>query len=290
MQALTLPTFLQDLSQHSLIFFIVTVLGYFAAAGSLYWFLFVRAGSRFATHQKNRPQTLAEIWTSIRSDVLLSVLSSGIFAICAAVMVAAYQAGYTRIYMQPERYGYVYLGFSLVLLVVLQDAYFYFTHRLSHHPKCYRWLHSGHHHSKNPTPWTAFAFDPAEAMIQAIYLIGVTLLIPMHLSVLVALVMVMTMGALIHHFGVRLFEDTAFGRWLGGWMVGCTHHWLHHRKYTVHYSLYFTFWDRVLGTQCEGYETVLIPSTKLSVVEGNAERRKAEGRTILFPVPLDKAS
>ena len=285
-----LPTFLPELCQYSTIFFIVTVLGYFAAAGSLYWALFFRPNSRFASHQKNRPQTLRAVWASIRSDVLLSVLSSGIFAVCAAVMTVMYQAGYTRIYLQPEQHGYIYLAFSLVLLVVLQDAYFYFTHRLSHHPKCYRWLHSGHHHSKNPTPWTAFAFDPAEAMIQAIYLIVATLLIPMHLSVLVALVMVMTLGALIHHFGVRLFEDTAFGRWLGSWMVGCTHHWLHHRKYTVHYSLYFTFWDRVLGTQHEGYETVLIPSVGLSVIEGSADRKKAEGKMISFQVPLDKAS
>jgi len=308
---LTLPNFLPELCQYSLMFFLITVLGYFAAAGSLYWALFLRSDSRFASHQKQRPQTLRDIWLSIRSDVSLSVLSSGIFAVCAALMTVAYQAGLTRIYMQPQQYGYGYLAFSLVLLVVLQDAYFYLTHRLSHHPKCYRWLHRGHHHSKNPTPWTAFAFDPAEAMIQAIYLIGAALLVPMHISVLSALIMVMTMGALIHHFGVRLFEETVFGKWLGSWMVGCTHHWLHHRKYKVHYGLYFTFWDRVLGTQYEGYEAVLTPAARLSVVDGSlAEERLAgerlaeerltaeilvaetlaERKTVPFPIPLDKAS
>jgi Delta7-sterol 5-desaturase len=263
---------LRDLCWHSLIFFAVTVLGYFAAAGSLYWLLYLRRSSPFAlafiasADAASRPliSNIASIWASIRSDVTLSVLSSGIFALCAAIMTMAYRLGSTRLYLQPEQYGLGYLGFSLVLVLVLQDAYFYFTHRLSHHPKCYKWLHQGHHHSKNPTPWTAFAFDPAEAMIQSIYLMGVTLLIPMHLSVLVAVVMVMTMGALIHHFGVRLFPDSALGKWLGSWMIGCTHHWLHHRKYTVHYSLYFTFWDRLLGTQYEGYENVLSPSRELT--------------------------
>ncbi len=200
-------------------------------------------------------------------------------------MTAAYKIGYTRIYLQPQQHSLWYLGFSLVFVIALQDTYFYFTHRLSHHPKCYKWLHSGHHHSKDPTPWTAFAFDPAEAMIQSIYLIGITLWLPLHLSVLVALIMVMTMGALIHHFGVRLFESSAFGEWLGSWMVGCTHHWLHHRKYTVHYSLYFTFWDKVLGTQYEGYENILSPKaepTKLEAV--------LPGKTIPFPVPFKKAS
>ncbi len=246
---------LQDLCWRSLIFFAVTLLGYFAAAGSLYWVLYLRRSSRFA---------LTTIWASIRSDVTLSVLSSGIFAVCAAIMTTVYELGGTRLYLQPEQYGLGYLGFSLVLVLVLQDAYFYFTHRLSHHPKCYKWLHQGHHHSKNPTPWTAFAFDPAEAMIQSVYLMGVVTFIPIHLSVLVAVVMVMTLGALLHHFGVRLFPDSAMGKWLGSWMVGCTHHWLHHRKYTVHYSLYFTFWDRVMGTQYEGYENVLSPSPDLT--------------------------
>lgn len=269
----------------------MTVLGYFAAAGSLYWALYVRESSKFAHSRaaQSKPvrskAALADIWTAIRSDVILSVLSSAIFSVCAAIMTAAYTLGYTRIYLQPEQYGLWYVAFSLVLAIVLQDAYFYFTHRASHHPKCYKWLHSGHHHSKNPTPWTAFAFDPAEAMIQAIYLIGITMLIPMHLSVLVALVMVMTMGALIHHFGVRLFADSALGRWLGSWMVGCTHHWLHHRKYTVHYSLYFTFWDRVLGTQYEGYEDVLSPKADVVKLKTVSTRK-----TIPFPAPFKKAS
>lgn len=210
-------------------------------------------------------------------------------------MTAAYQLGYTRLYLQPEQYGLGYLGLSLVLVLILQDTYFYFTHRLSHHPRCYRWLHQGHHHSKNPTPWTAFAFDPAEAMVQAIYLIGVTVVIPMHLSVLIAVVLVMTLGALIHHFGLRLFKASPVGDWLGSWLVGPTHHWLHHRKYTVHYGLYFTFWDRVLGTQHLGYEDVLSPpaaekasSTKIARLETTPAALSSN--TVPFPAPFKKAS
>jgi Delta7-sterol 5-desaturase len=277
-------------------------LGYFAAAGSLYWFLYLRRSSRFALALVTNADSTAKplfanitsIWASVRSDVTLSVWSSGIFAICAAIMTSAYKMGYTRLYLSPQQYGLAYLGFSLVLVLVLQDAYFYFTHRLSHHPKCYKWLHQGHHHSKNPTPWTAFAFDPAEAMIQSIYLMGVTVFIPLHLSVLIAVVMIMTMGALVHHFGVRLFPDSAIGKWLGSWMIGCTHHWLHHRKYTVHYSLYFTFWDRLLGTQYEGYESVLSPSHEL-ISSGTQVAKETvliskKDKTVSLPVPFDKAS
>jgi Delta7-sterol 5-desaturase len=277
-------------------------LGYFAAASSLYWVLYLRRSSRFAlalvtnADSTTKPffTNLPSIWASIRSDVTLSVWSSGIFAICAAIMTSAYKMGYTRLYLSPQQYGLAYIGFSLVLVLLLQDTYFYFTHRLSHHPKCYQWLHQGHHHSKNPTPWTAFAFDPAEAMIQSIYLMGVTVFMPLHLSVLIAVVMIMTMGALLHHFGVRLFPDSAIGKWLGSWMIGPTHHWLHHRKYTVHYSLYFTFWDRLLGTQYEGYETVLSsPREQISLSTQVAKETvltNKKDKTVSLPAPFKKAS
>jgi sterol desaturase/sphingolipid hydroxylase (fatty acid hydroxylase superfamily) len=41
---------------------------------------------------------------------------------------------------------------------------------------------------------------------------------------------------------------------LGRWFIGPAHHSIHHRKYTVHYGLYFTFWDKLLGTQDPDYE------------------------------------
>ena len=283
----------KTISWHSLVFFIFTVIGYFAAAGGLYAFYRLRPSSRFALSTANK--TPAKIWNSIRNDVILSVLSSSIFALCAALMMSAFEQGYTRLYSQSDRYGLWYLGVSLVLVILLQDAYFYFTHRLAHHPKCYKWLHQGHHHFKNPTPWTAFSFDPAEALIQAIYLMGVVFVIPMHVSVLCAVVLVMTLGALIHHVGFRLFEASAFGKWLGSWMVGPLHHWMHHRKYTAHYSLYFTFWDKVMGTQQDGYEEIL---DRLSVREVVAiaattpkEMEKSSSATVVpLPMPMKKAS
>jgi sterol desaturase/sphingolipid hydroxylase (fatty acid hydroxylase superfamily) len=44
---------------------------------------------------------------------------------------------------------------------------------------------------------------------------------------------------------------------LGRWFIGPAHHSVHHRKYTVHYGLYFTFWDKLLGTQDPDYEKAL---------------------------------
>ncbi|MEL6552346.1 MAG: sterol desaturase family protein [Cyanobacteria bacterium J06621_11] len=274
-------------------------MGYLIVSGSLYGFFFLRRTSSFepiATKHLKEDRSIRKVWTAIRHDVVLSLWSSAIFAICAAIMTSVYELGYTRLYLESDRYSGWYIAFSLGLVIFLQDTYFYFTHRLAHHPKCYRWLHKGHHHSNNPTPLTAFSFDPGEALLQAIYLMAAVCLIPMHITVLCAVVLVMTLGALIHHFSLRMFQPSALGSWLGSWMVGPMHHWFHHRKYNVHYGLYFTFWDKLLGTHHHGYEDILQPQqitleTKPALtIEQSVEPSKRQNKTIPFPIPLKKAS
>ncbi|MEO0769217.1 MAG: sterol desaturase family protein [Cyanobacteria bacterium J06649_4] len=278
-------------------FFIVTALGYVLISGSLYGLFFLnRIKPVEAIAQEPKAfGFLRNLWKSIRHDVVLSLWSSAIFAICASIMTTVYALGYTRLYFDPAKYGFWYIAASLCLIVFLQDTYFYFTHRLAHHPKCYRWLHKGHHHSNNPTPFTAFSFDPGEALLQAIYLMAVVSFIPLHFSVLCAVVLIMSLGALIHHFSLRMFADSTFGRWLGSWMVGPMHHWYHHRKYTVHYGLYFTFWDKLLGTHQDGYEAVLEASSQAEkkptlIATPLSAAQPSNRKTVPFPIPFKKAS
>ena len=280
----------------------MTALGYLFVAGSLYSLFFLRSSSKhlpIVTRKLREDLSVLNIWRAIRHDVVLSLWSSVIFAVCASIMTTAYALGYTRIYLEPARYGGqyggLYIAFSLCLVIFLQDTYFYFTHRLAHHPKCYRWMHQGHHRSNNPTPLTAFSFDPAEALVQALYLMWAVCFIPMHLYVLCAVVLVMTLGALIHHFSLRMFQNSAFGKWLGSWMIGPMHHWFHHRRYNSHYGLYFTFWDKVLGTHCDNYEEGLIPQIVKPVAQ-NAERsslsmaQTPQRKPLPSLVPFRKAS
>lgn len=245
-QILSFSLLVKDLCRHSLFFSLFTLLGYLVIAGGLYAAFF-------------RDRTTRAALRATHNDIILSIWSSIIFGICAAITTSAYNLGLTRLYLDPYQHSLGYIAFSLALVIFLQDTYFYFTHRLAHHPKLYKWLHQGHHHSKNPTPLTGFAFDPAEALIQSIYLMAVVCIIPMHISVLCAVMLVMSLGATVHHCSLRMFSSSPFGRWLGSWMVGPMHHWYHHRRFTQHYALYFTFWDRLLGTQNDSYENELSP-------------------------------
>lgn len=220
-------------------------------AGGTYLIFYSDLGKRFPKRGLRRSPPL---WRSIQKDLELSVLSAVVFALCAAMMMSEYGLGVTRLYTDPRQYGLWYLGASFVGVLILQDTYFYFMHRMFHHPLLLKWLHQGHHRSGDPTPWTSFAFDLPEALIQAIFFVSVIFVVPIHFITLIAVLLTMTVWSVLNHLGFELFPSSFPRHWLGQWFIGSTHHSIHHRKYTVHYGLYFTFWDKMLGTDDPNYE------------------------------------
>ena len=204
-------------------------------------------------------------WKAIKKDMELSVLCAIIFAFCAALIVTGYDLGFTRLYTSIDKYGLWYLGFSLFTLLIFQDAYFYFMHRLFHHPLLFKKLHYGHHRSGEPTPWTSFAFDPGEAIIQAIFFVCIVFVLPIHYIPLFAALIVMTLWAVFNHIGFELFPPSFYSNWLGKWFIGSKHHLIHHRKYRLHYGLYFTFWDKFLGTQDANYDDEKLVAIKKQI-------------------------
>lgn len=244
---------------HSFEFYCIAFLGiilfrYFLVAGSTYWFFYSPFSEFFINHNVLRQNPS---WRAIRHDIKLSVISAAIFALASALIFSGYSAGLTRLYNESQHYNLWYLGLSYVGVLMLQDTYFYFTHRLFHHPKLFSWFHRGHHRSRYTTPWTSFAFDPLEAIVQSLFLIGIVFIIPLHVVTLLAILITMTVWAVLTHLGLDRLPTIFPHHWLGRWMIGPAHHSVHHFKYAVHYGLYFTFWDTLLGTQDSSYEQML---------------------------------
>ena len=234
---------------------------YFLVAGGVYGFFYSPFSQAFRNH--DTPPRSPD-WGAILHDIKLSLISAGVFALVASAILSSYDAGLTRLYSDPRQYGLWYLGISYGGVLMLQDTYFYFTHRLFHHPKLFRWFHQGHHRSRYPTPWTSFAFDPLEAIGQSLFLVGVVWLIPLHFITVIALLTTMTIWAVVNHLGLDRLPAVFPHYLLGNWVIGPAHHSIHHLKYTVHYGLYFTFWDRLLGTQDPEYKKQMDDKLPLS--------------------------
>jgi Delta7-sterol 5-desaturase len=244
---------------YGLAFFGIILARYLILAGATHWFLYGTIGLSTASNHpnsetsKDSPEKLP-LWSSIQRDIQLSVISSAIFALSAATVLTAYQSGATRLYSDINQYPLWYLGASYVAMIILQDTYFYFLHRLFHHPQLFRWWHQGHHKSPQPTPWTSFAFDPPEAIAQALFLVGLIFLMPLHFITVIAVLSTMTVWAIVNHLGLDRLPLNFPHHWCGRWFTGPAHHAIHHHQYALHYGLYFTFWDRLLGTQSPSYD------------------------------------
>jgi Delta7-sterol 5-desaturase len=236
---------------YSIAFFGIILARYFLVAGGTYLFFYFLLNHSFIN--RNLKQRTPS-WQSIQSDIQLSIFSAGVFALAAAFMMTGYSWGITHLYSHYQQYGIWYLGISYGVVLILQDTYFYFTHRLFHHPLLFPWLHRGHHRSRHPTPWTSFAFDPLEAIVQSLFLIGIVCIIPLHFITLIAVLTTMTVWAVLNHLGIDRLPQWFPHHWFGKWFIGPAHHSIHHLRYTVHYGLYFTFWDKLLGTQDAHYE------------------------------------
>src|SRR5262249_7546610 len=64
------------------------------------------------------------------------------------------------------------------------------------------------------------------------------------------------------HSGYELFPSRADGRPLLDFMTTTTHHDLHHAQAGWNYGLYFTWWDRMMGTEHPDYYARFAAATR----------------------------
>ena len=191
----------------------------------------------------------------IRREILASLRTVLIFAAAGTTIALGARAGAMTIYRDVAAFGWLYFTFSVAALIVLHDAWFYWTHRALHYPPLFRRFHRLHHRSHNPTAFTSYSFDVGEAVVNAIYLPLVLLVLPAHPAALFLFVTHMMLRNAVGHCGVELFPANAKGRPLFGWLTSVTHHDLHHAHAGYNMGLYFSWWDRLMGTEHPQYLT-----------------------------------
>lgn len=192
-------------------------------------------------------------WRQMRREIAVSLRTVAIFTGFGTLIVLGAQAGIVPVYTDIGRFGWPWVAVSTLILIVGHDAWFYWAHRLMHYPPLFRRFHRTHHLSHNPTPFTAYAFDIGEAAIQAAYLPLVLWLVPSHIIAILVFTTHMMLRNAIGHCGFEVFPARADGRPVFDWMTTVTHHDLHHAHAGRNLGLYFTWWDRWMGTEHPEY-------------------------------------
>ena len=196
-----------------------------------------------------RPGLYGGLRPQIRREIGWSLASAAIYGIPAGVVAWGWaERGWTRIYSDIGDYPLWYLPLSLFLYLAAHDTWFYWTHRLLHRPRWFRAAHAVHHASRPPTAWAAMSFHPFEAVSGAVVIPALVFVVPIHVGMLLAVLLIMTVMGVTNHMGWEMFPRALVHSKAGSWLITASHHQRHHDEYQCNYGLYFRFWDRVCGT------------------------------------------
>jgi Delta7-sterol 5-desaturase len=192
--------------------------------------------------------------SEFRREILYSILTFCIFAGMVALIRFTPLYEHSKLYFDIAERGWGYFVVCVIGMIFLHDTYFYWTHRAMHHPKIYPLFHKVHHLSVNPSPWASFAFHPLEAVVEFGIVFFFFFLFPVHPAALLIFSTFMMLENTMGHLGYEFFPKSWNKTWLTKWINTSTNHNMHHQYFKGNYGLYFTIWDRLMGTLHPKYE------------------------------------
>ena len=218
---------------------------YFFVAGGAY-FIFYKKGLHYFRKfkiQYRLPQT-----KQVKYELLLSVSTLIIFSAVGTTAYFLFRSGHTKIYLDVTEHGWLYFICSILAMIMAQDIYFYFTHRLLHTRWMLRNFHYVHHKSTNPTPLAAYCFHPVEAIVESLVVFPFIMIMPVHYAAVLIFTFFVLFLNVFGHLGFEFiplrFRYTALGKLF----TSPTHHNLHHQNANKNFGYTFTFLDNVLKT------------------------------------------
>jgi Delta7-sterol 5-desaturase len=234
--------------------FLAQAVSYFAIVGLFFWVVWTWGEQRFrgARIQAKRRVDRKQILFEVKNTLIVLLASSPVSLLIAWL----YASGATQLTLDAASIGWPMIVITFFGLLVFNDAWFYFWHRLLHHPKLFRHVHSVHHKSVDVNPFSSYSFHWFEAFILGAWVLPMVLLVPIYLPMIGVLHGVGLANNVMAHLGYEFLP-----RWLLRvpvlrWINTSTFHNMHHTSSRGNYALMFRFWDRLLGTELPDYERV----------------------------------
>lgn len=256
-----------------IIMFIVIIGRYFLIAGLFHIWFYAWKKDKWSNRSLSKKSIDKKQYLA---EVSWSALTSFIFAVAGAFTAVLWQKGYTRLNTNPREYALWYLPVSLLISMLIHETYYYWLHRWMHVPKVFRLLHKVHHDSSTTSAWTAFSFHPLEGLLQAIVLPITILLLPINVYVLLLQLTIMTFSSVINHLEIEIYPANFYRHFIGKWVIGATHHSLHHKQFKYNFGLYFTFWDKWKQTESPKFISLFEEKTGKASIESVTNKEKQE--------------
>lgn len=187
-----------------------------------------------------------------RREVAQSVQTVGVYTFVSAFIIWGVDAGVLHRF--EGSYGWAGDLALLAAIVVAHDAYFYWVHRAMHHPALFKTFHRAHHRSITPTPWAAYSFAIPEAFVMIAFVPIWLFFVATPGWVMLTWILFQILRNAMGHAGFELHPRWWLSSPLTRWINTTTHHDLHHSGgFNRNYGLYFTWWDKMMGTEHPQY-------------------------------------
>lgn len=234
-----------------LVLYSIITARYFTVSGTFYLIFYKWLKVKWSTKKiGNKAYTSKQF----KREIKWSVISAICFSFTGTMLLLLWQLGYTRVYTDISEYPLWWLPVSLFISLMIDETYYYWVHRWMHKPAVFKRLHKIHHQSTISSPWTAFAFHPVEGMLLSLPLLFTLLVIPMHVSMILVQLVIMSVTSVINHLDIEVYPDSFRKNVFGRWLIGASHHALHHKQFKYNFGLYFTFWDKWKKTESPSYK------------------------------------
>jgi len=193
--------------------------------------------------------------TQIKAELKNGVLALAVGALFSSLVIYLSTQGYTKIYTDFSQHSpFVAVG-GFFLIWFIDDAWFYWCHRLMHHPSVYQYVHAVHHRSVDVTPYSSMSFHVLEAAILTFWILLISFVLPVYAPALGIMQLIGLFNNVKSHLGYELYPASISRSWLR-FLVPSTHHNMHHTHFNGNYGLHFRFWDKLCGTEFSEYEAL----------------------------------
>jgi ring-1,2-phenylacetyl-CoA epoxidase subunit PaaE len=271
---------------------VIAALAIMSTAYLIFWFVF----GKKLSNRKIQLSTRAG-WPQIKDEIgatLLSFIGSTVFMF---VLLALKDNGLTKFYVTEGKPGW-YEGLTVILMLIISDTWFYWSHRAMHHPSIYKYVHALHHKSLDVNPYTSTSFHVIEAIWLTVWILPLVLIMPISMTALGIMQVLGTFNNLKSHLGYELFPKF-FKIPPFNMLVTATNHSLHHTQYNGNYGLFFRFWDIACGTELnvtnqyfadihERKDAVMVDNTKYKTLTINNLVKETTDTISLYFKPNDK--
>jgi lathosterol oxidase len=184
----------------------------------------------------------------LRYEVIFSLITTLIFAVGGTFFIAAKQNQWGLIYHDFNDFGLPYWIFSVIAMLLINDVYFYWTHRWLHSSFLFFKVHYVHHKSRVTTPMTSQSFHFFESLVNVFVVLLFPFILPIHPSAYITFTFIAFLNNVYGHGNYDFVVDRWKDRFPFKYLNSPSVHGYHHAKINGNFGLYTNVWDRLHGT------------------------------------------